>query len=843
MPEKNWVDHESNAVQRPQGDQGRWTLPRWARAWLLGWGMASGFLALIWLVLRSGVKPSRFTYPCQQAAFSAAWIAFGGPLVATLAAARHRLSAGLRTPVGAAVCTAGLLATAGFWAYAVSVPDYRGPAVDPPRGYTAELFQVTECPQDLVGDRFTGVDTLLSLMGENGVKFHRSSTVSATSGPDGIIAADDVVVIKINYQWGDRGGSNVDVLTGLMRCLVDHPDTFTGEIVVCENSQFNSINGFDRSANNAQDHGYSPHDAVVHFADQGWEVSHFDWTVWRYTSVDEFDAGDFDDGYIVYDTHPDFDGRISYPKFTTDFGTRVSVKNGIWHNPSSSYNREKLKFINLPVLKSHHATYGATVCVKNYMGVVTGYLDTNSHSRILNGILGDLQAEIQPADLNILDCIWINANPNSGPSTSYAGATRKDMLMAGIDPVAIDIWAVKNILIPAFIENGYSPPWPFPSADPDDPSSRFRTYLDNSMNYLLAAGYNVTNDLASINVHQRSCVDTPAKLVVGPGAAPGNPPLVRVFPCSQGASHLYEWSAYGTPQWGVNVTTGDTNGDGTDVILTGAGPGAIYGPHVRGFSLSGTPVTGLNFLAYGTNKYGVNVAAGDIDGDGNDEILTGAGPGAVFGPHVRGFDHDGGASVSPVPGVSFFAYGTLKWGVNVACGDVDGDGYDEILTGAGPGAVFGPHVRGWNVDGAAAAAMPGLSFLAYGSNRYGVRVTCGDLDGDGMAEIVTTPGPSPVFGAHVRGWNYDGSALTPINGINFFAWPAATARYGATAYAGADLDEDGRDDLVVGAGPDPEMQTPVLVYRYEGGSTSSWFSLDAFSSEVACGTSVAAGRF
>ena len=33
--------------------------------------------------------------------------------------------------------------------------------------------------------------------------------------------------------------------------------------------------------------------------------------------------------------------------------------------------------------------------------------------------------------------------------------------------------------------------------------------------------------------------------------------------------------------------------------------------------------------------------------------------------------------------LSFLAYGTLKFGVNVTCGDIDGDGFDEILTGAG----------------------------------------------------------------------------------------------------------------------------------------------------------------
>src|SRR3990170_1971886 len=75
---------------------------------------------------------------------------------------------------------------------------------------------------------------------------------------------------------------------------------------------------------------------------------------------------------------------------------------------------------------------------------------------------------------------------------------------------------------------------------------------------------------------------------------------------------------------------------------------------------------------------------------------------------------------------------------------------------AGPGAVFGPHVRGWNVDGGAAAAIPAVSFMAYGTNRWGVVVACGDLDGDGIDEILTAPGPSAQFGADVLGWNFDG---------------------------------------------------------------------------------------
>ncbi len=139
-------------------------------------------------------------------------------------------------------------------------------------------------------------------------------------------------------------------------------------------------------------------------------------------------------------------------------------------------------------------------------------------------------------------------------------------------------------------------------------------------------------------------------MVTGPGPAYENPPLVRVFPPEQDAVHEYEFEAYGPDHYGVNVTCGDVNGDLLDEILTGAGPGEIYGPHVRGFEVDGTPLPGLSFLAYGTNKYGVNVAAGDIDGDGFDEIITGAGPGAVFGPHVRGWDYDGTGDGDRHPG-------------------------------------------------------------------------------------------------------------------------------------------------------------------------------------------------
>ncbi len=192
-----------------------------------------------------------------------------------------------------------------------------------------------------------------------------------------------------------------------------------------------------------------------------------------------------------------------------------------------------------------------------------------------------------------------------------------------------------------------------------------------------------------------------------------------------------------------------------------------------------------------------------------------------------------------MPGVSYFAYGTPKWGVKVSAGDIDGDGFDEIVTGAGPGPIYGAHVRGWNVDGATAAAIPAVSFFAYNTPRYGLNVTCCDVDGDGIDEMVTAPGPSPAFGAHIRGWNFDGLAVGELDGFGFFAWDPAEARFGARVGPCTDLNGDGRDEFVVCPGPDPRMGSTVKVYSYQEGNLSLLFSLEAYPGDWTHGSNAA----
>jgi hypothetical protein len=125
----------------------------------------------------------------------------------------------------------------------------------------------------------------------------------------------------------------------------------------------------------------------------------------------------------------------------------------------------------------------------------------------------------------------------------------------------------------------------------------------------------------------------------------------------------------------VSLAVGDINGDGKPEIVIGAGPDG--GPQVRAFTFEGKAI--LNFFAYDKNfRGGVNVSVGDVNGDGCDEIITGAGPGG--GPHVR-FFNDKGCALG-----GFFAYAKdFRGGVNVTTGDINNDDQDEIITGSGPG--------------------------------------------------------------------------------------------------------------------------------------------------------------
>jgi hypothetical protein len=216
-------------------------------------------------------------------------------------------------------------------------------------------------------------------------------------------------------------------------------------------------------------------------------------------------------------------------------------------------------------------------------------------------------------------------------------------------------------------------------------------------------------------------------LVVAPG--PGGGPQVKVYDGATGNVRATFYAFDPSFTGGVYVAVGDVDGDGRGEVIASAGPGG--GPRVAVFDGTTGAMRGT-FLAYpDTFQGGVRVGAGDTDGDGKAEILTV--PGVDGGPAVVVFKFNPGGSATQV--ASIFAYDpSFRGGMYVAAGDVNGDGKAEVITGTGHGG--GPAVGVYKTDGTQLMSF----FAYDPSFRGGVRVAAAELTGDGVAEIITGAG-------------------------------------------------------------------------------------------------------
>ncbi|MDP3964050.1 MAG: L,D-transpeptidase [bacterium] len=264
------------------------------------------------------------------------------------------------------------------------------------------------------------------------------------------------------------------------------------------------------------------------------------------------------------------------------------------------------------------------------------------------------------------------------------------------------------------------------------------------------------------------------------GAGPGGGPQIRVF--RQDGSEITNFFAYDEKyHGGVRVAVGDLDADGKAEIITGTGRGG--GPQVRVFDGYGNLKFTPGFFPFAEEyRGGVHVAACDTNGNGQDEIIVGSGYDSLG--HVRAFDRfgvftgldyrpfsanekggvsvgcvnaDGGSEEELIFGVNTFGSAWVKvyktdadrsligdfyafpesfyGGLNVAGGDVDGDGYGEVVVAVNSGG--GPQVRAFEAYGKA----QGLSYFAYEEEfRGGVHLAVADLAGSDKADIITLPG-------------------------------------------------------------------------------------------------------
>jgi hypothetical protein len=257
-------------------------------------------------------------------------------------------------------------------------------------------------------------------------------------------------------------------------------------------------------------------------------------------------------------------------------------------------------------------------------------------------------------------------------------------------------------------------------------------------------------------------------LVVGTG--PGRPTWVQIVDGVTKAElfsiNPFEASFTG----GIYVAAGDITGDGkADLVIT---PDEGGGPRARVFSGNGfTQIADFFGIDDPNFRGGARAAIGDLNGDGKGDLLVAAGFGG--GPRVAAYD---GAGLGPNGGPKlfgdFFAFEqSLRNGTFIAAGDVNGDGFADLVAGGGPGG--GPRV--YILDGQTLISSGNINpignfFAGDINSRGGIRVTVKDLDGDAKADLVVGAGT----GAGSRVTAYRGSLISMSGGTptELFAFDA-----------------------------------------------------------------------
>jgi hypothetical protein len=276
------------------------------------------------------------------------------------------------------------------------------------------------------------------------------------------------------------------------------------------------------------------------------------------------------------------------------------------------------------------------------------------------------------------------------------------------------------------------------------------------------------------------------RLAFGAEAGKGEGPSVKVNDAQTGLPE-FQFPAF-DPAFtgGVRVALGDVTGDGMPDIIAGSGPKG--GPRVRVFDgVTGTPLGAPlgDFQAFTAPfKGGVFVAAGDVNGDGRDDVIVGPDKGKGADAHVRVFSGLDGSVLQ-----SFLVFSPkFKNGVRVAARDFNADGIADIVAAPGKGS---PEV--FVLDGSnAGIPLPTAigTFLAFSpKTKGGVRVAAGDVTGDGVPDVVASSGRR----IHVIDGTTGAQVLGPVGDF-------LSSLKGSVHIAAGDVDGDGIAEILIGAG-------------------------------------------
>jgi hypothetical protein len=283
------------------------------------------------------------------------------------------------------------------------------------------------------------------------------------------------------------------------------------------------------------------------------------------------------------------------------------------------------------------------------------------------------------------------------------------------------------------------------------------------------------------------------------------------------------WTAEGNEQaayFGIGAPAGDVNGDGFDDVVVSALLGDVnHVPQSEGaaFVYLGSP-TGLSsspiWSAFGNQRdcgFGTARSAGDVNGDGYDDLLVSA---SHFNGGMVGEGRVNlylGSPCGPSPTADWIMEGNQRFaafGSTLSgAGDVNGDGYDDVLIGAwgydGP-LVFGVEGAAYLYLGSANGLGPTPAWTATGTQAdelFGCVAGAGDIDGDGYDDVlIGAPGFDERRREEGRACVYYGAASGPLLRRGWcLEGDQRQAELGRALDAAGDVDGDGFADVILGA--------------------------------------------
>jgi uncharacterized repeat protein (TIGR01451 family) len=326
-----------------------------------------------------------------------------------------------------------------------------------------------------------------------------------------------------------------------------------------------------------------------------------------------------------------------------------------------------------------------------------------------------------------------------------------------------------------------------------------------------------------------------ADIVVGARSYAGNTGKMYVYYGSASGLHATDvFSIAGenpNDYFGCSVAmAGDANDDGYADVVVGAyghssNTGKIYVYRGSADGLVATPT----FTAAGesaSDSFGFSVApAGDANGDGYADLVVGAffnssgrGKIYVYRGSTAGLTSTGIFTAAGEANYSYFGYSVAT------AGDVNGDGYSDVVVGADNYA--GNVGRAYVYRGSAAGLVAAPIFTATGetgsANFFGASVgTAGDVNGDGYADVVVGAYAYPNGTYQGKAYVYYGSANGLSTTVAFSATGEPSAeRFGVSVATAGDVNGDGYADIIVGADGEGGSLQQGKAYVYHGAADS-----------------------